>query len=186
MRSAPADDIERVLLDPEMIARIVRDLGARIAEDYRERDPVMVAILKGALPFLADLVRQMPIHLTLDFLEVSSYGTSTTSSGEVRILKDLAQPIDGRHVIVVEDILDTGQTLAFVMGHLQAKRPASLSLCALLDKPARRIVPVRADYLGTEIPDAFVVGYGLDHAERYRNLPFIGVLRPEVLGRPSA
>ena len=178
--AAPADDIAEVLIDERAIAAKVRELGKAIADDYRGKDVVLVSILKGALPFLADLMRQMPIPLALDFLEVSSYGEATESSGVVRILKDLAKPIEGRDVVVVEDILDTGQTLAYVIEHLRSKQPASVRLCTLLDKPARRIVPIRIDYRGFEIPDKFVVGYGLDYAERYRNLPFIGVLKPEV------
>ena len=178
--ATPADDIAEVLVDEQAIAQKVRDLGARIAEDYRGKDLVLVSILKGALPFLADLMRTIPIPLRLDFLEVSSYGASTESSGVVRILKDLANPIEGRHVLVVEDILDTGGTLAHVVDHLRSQRPASVRLCTLLDKPARRLVPIEIDYKGFEIPDKFVVGYGLDYAERYRNLPFIGVLKPEV------
>jgi hypoxanthine phosphoribosyltransferase len=177
---APADDIAEVLVTEEAIAAKVQELGARIARDYRGKDLVLVSILKGALPFLADLMRQVPIPLALDFLEVSSYGASTETSGVVRILKDLANPIEGRDVLVVEDILDTGNTLAFVVEHLRSQRPSSVRLCTLLDKPARRIVPIDIDYRGFEIPDKFVVGYGLDYAERYRNLPFIGVLRPEV------
>ncbi len=178
----PADDIAEILLDAPAIASKVRELGARIAADYEGREPVLVSILKGALPFLADLMRAIPIQLSLDFLEVSSYGASTRSSGVVRILKDLAQPIEGRHVIVVEDILDTGHTLSFVLDHLRSQHPASVALCTLLNKPARRIVGVTPEYSGYEIPDKFVVGYGLDYAERYRNLPFIGVLKPEVYG----
>jgi hypoxanthine phosphoribosyltransferase len=177
---SPANDIAEVLIDEQAIAAKVRELGRAIADDYRGKDLVLVSILKGALPFLADLMRQTPIPLALDFLEVSSYGTATESSGVVRILKDLAKPIEGRDVVVVEDILDTGQTLSYVIEHLHAKQPASVRLCTLLDKPARRIVPIRIDYRGFEIPDKFVVGYGLDYAERYRNLPFIGVLKPEV------
>lgn len=177
---SPADDVAEVLIDEHAIAAKVRELGSAIADDYRGKDVVLVSILKGALPFLADLMRQTPIPLALDFLEVSSYGETTESSGVVRILKDLAKPIEGRHVVVVEDILDTGQTLASVIEHLRSKHPASVRLCTLLDKPARRIVPIQIDYRGFEIPDKFVVGYGLDYAERYRNLPFIGVLKPEV------
>ena len=176
----PADDIAEVLVDEGAIETKVRELGARIADDYRGRDLVLVSILKGALPFLADLMRQIPLPLALDFLEVSSYGDATESSGVVRILKDIKNPIEGRDVLVVEDILDTGQTLAFVVAHLRSQRPASVRICTLLDKPARRIVPIEIDYKGFEIPDKFVVGYGLDFAERYRNLPFIGVLKPEV------
>ena len=178
--ATPADDIAEVLVDEKAISEKVRELGDRIAADYRGKDLVLVSILKGALPFLADLMRNIPIPLRLDFLEVSSYGAATESSGVVRILKDLASPIEGRDVLVVEDILDTGHTLAFVLEHLRSQRPDSLRLCTLLDKPARRIVPITIDYRGFEIPDKFVVGYGLDYAERYRNLPFIGVLKPEV------
>lgn len=182
--AAPAHpDIAEVLLDAPSIAAKVRELGARIAQDYTGKDPVLVSILKGALPFLADLMRQIQIPLSLDFLEVSSYGSSTESSGVVRILKDLAHPIQDRHVIVVEDILDTGFTLRYVIEHLRSQKPASLRLVTLLDKPARRIVPIQVDYRGFEIPDRFVVGYGLDYSERYRNLPFIGVLKPEVYER---
>lgn len=178
--ASPADDIAEVLIDEQAIAAKVRELGTAIANDYRGKDLVLVSILKGALPFLADLMRQMPIPLALDFLEVSSYGEATESSGNVRILKDLAKSIEGRDVVVVEDILDTGQTLSYVIEHLRSKQPRSVRLCTLLDKPARRIVPIQIDYRGFEIPDKFVVGYGLDYAERYRNLPFIGVLKPEV------
>ncbi len=177
---SPADDVAEILIDEATLAAKVRELGARIAADYRGTDVVLVSILKGALPFLADLMRAIPIHVALDFLEVSSYGESTESTGVVRILKDLAHPIEGRHVLVVEDILDTGNTLGYVLDHLRGQRPASVKLCALLDKPARRVVPIDVDYRGFIIPDKFVVGYGLDYAERYRNLPFIGVLRPEV------
>ena len=180
--STPADDIAEVLIDEQAIAAKVRELGTAIADDYRTKDVVLVSILKGALPFLADLMRQMPIPLALDFLEVSSYGDATESSGNVRILKDLAKSIEGRDVVVVEDILDTGQTLSYVIEHLRSKQPRSVRLCTLLDKPARRIVPIQIDYRGFEIPDKFVVGYGLDYAERYRNLPYIGVLKPSVYG----
>lgn len=180
---SPADDIAEVLVDADAIRAKVAELGARIAADYGGKDPVLVSLLKGALPFLADLMRQVPIRLSLDFIEVSSYGSSTESSGVVRILKDLAQPIEGRRVLVVEDIIDTGFTLRYVMDHLQQQKPESVRLVALLDKPARRIVPIGIDYKGFEIPDRFVVGYGLDYAERYRNLPFIGVLKPEVYNR---
>ena len=183
MQPDPADDIAEVLVTADAIAATVARLGARIAADYAGKDPVFVSILKGALPFLADLMRQVPIPLSLDFLEVSSYGSSTESSGVVRILKDLAHPIKDRHVLVVEDILDTGFTLRYVLEHLEQQKPASVKLCTLLDKPARRVVPINVDYRGIEIPDLFVVGYGLDYNERYRNLPFIGVLRPEVYER---
>ncbi|HEV8536704.1 MAG TPA: hypoxanthine phosphoribosyltransferase [Candidatus Limnocylindria bacterium] len=184
-RAQPADDVAEILVTAEQIAAKVGELGRRIAADYQGKDVVLVSILKGALPFLADLMRAIPIPLALDFLEVSSYGNATESSGAVRILKDLAHPIEGRHVLVVEDILDTGHTLSYVFDHLRAQRPESVRLCVLLDKPARRAVPIEIDYRGFEIPDKFVVGYGLDYAERYRNLPFVGVLKPEVYARPT-
>ena len=177
------DDVAEILLDTETISSRVRQLGADIARDYAAKDVVLVSILKGALPFLADLMRAAPIPLALDFLEVSSYGTSTETSGVVRVLNGLANRIVGRHVLIVDDIIATGLTLNYVIEHLRAQRPASIKLCALLDKPARRIVPLQIDYRGFEIPDKFVIGYGLDYAERYRNLPFIGVLRPEVYRR---
>jgi hypoxanthine phosphoribosyltransferase len=184
-RSQMADDVAEVLITAEEIAAKVQGLGASIARDYHGKDLVLVSILKGALPFLADLMRATPIPLALDFLEVSSYGAGSESTGAVRILKDLANPIEGRHVLVVEDILDTGHTLSYVFDHLRAQRPESVSLCVLLDKPARRVIPIEIDYRGFEIPDKFVVGYGLDYAERYRNLPFVGVLKPEVYARRS-
>src|SRR5438309_10177247 len=171
-RAQQADDVAEVLVTAEKIAAKVKELGVRIAADYQGKDLGLVSILKGALPFLADLMRATQIPLALDFLEVSSYGAETESTGVVRILKDIAKPIEGRDVVVVEDILDTGQTLAYVIEHLRSKQPASVRLCTLLDKPARRIVPIQIDYRGFEIPDKFVVGYGLDYAERYRNLPF--------------
>jgi len=177
-RRQQADDVAEILVTSEEIAAKVRELGARIAVDYQGKDLVLVSILKGALPFLADLMRATQIPLALDFLEVSSYGAGTESTGAVRILKDLAHPIEGRHVLVVEDILDTGHTLSYVFDHLRAQRPESVRLCVLLDKPARRVIPIDIDYRGFEIPDKFVVGYGLDFRQRYRNLPYIGVVKP--------
>src|SRR5438552_15047053 len=167
----PADDIAEVLLDAETIKRKVHELGARIADDYEGRDLVLVSILKGALPFLADLMREIPIYCSLDFLEVSSYGAGTTTTGVVRILKDLAKPIEGRDVLVVDHILDTGHTLSYVIEHLRGQHPSSLGLCALLDKPARRVTPIQAHYRGFQIPDTFGVGYGLDFAQRYLHPP---------------
>src|SRR5712691_1192629 len=151
-RAQPADDVAEVLVAADEIAAKVRELGGRIASDYQGRDLVLVSVLKGALPFLADLMRATPIPLALDFLEVSSSARSTESSGVVRILKDLAHPIEGRHVLVVEDILDTGHTLAYVIDHLRGQHPASVRLCVLLDKPARRAVATEIDYRGFVIP----------------------------------
>ena len=175
-------DVEEVLLSGEEVQARVGELGAQLAADYEGRDPVLVSVLKGSIIFLADLVRAMPIPLAIDLMEVSSYGASTESSGQVRILKDLSTSIEGREVIVVEDIIDTGLTLNYLLRYLHDKGPASIRICCLLDKPARRLAPIEIDYRGFTIPDRFVIGYGLDYAERYRNLPYIGVLRPSVYG----
>ncbi|HEY8771567.1 MAG TPA: hypoxanthine phosphoribosyltransferase [Candidatus Limnocylindria bacterium] len=173
-------DVEEVLLSGDEVQTRVAELGAQLAADYEGRDPVLVSVLKGSIIFLADLVRAMPIPLSIDLMEVSSYGSSTESSGQVRILKDLSTPIEGREVIVVEDIIDTGLTLNYLLRYLHDKGPASIRICCLLDKPARRLAPIEIDYRGFTIADRFVIGYGLDYAERYRNLPYIGVLRPSV------
>ncbi|MDQ3880451.1 MAG: hypoxanthine phosphoribosyltransferase [Chloroflexota bacterium] len=181
--SAPAGqhaDVERILVTEQQIQARVRELGAQLAGDYAARDPVLVSVLKGSILFLADLIRAIDVPLSVDLMEVSSYGTGTESSGLVRILKDLSAPIEGRHVVVVEDIIDTGLTLNYLLRYLDGKHPASIAVCALLDKPARRLVEIPIAYRGFSIPDQFVVGYGLDFAERYRNLPYVGVLRPEV------
>ena len=178
-------DVEEVLLTGEQVQARVAELGAQLAADYEGRDPVLVSVLKGSIIFLADLVRAMPIPLSIDLMEVSSYGASTESSGQVRILKDLSRPIEGRHVVVVEDIIDTGLTLNYLLKYLHDKAPASITICCLLDKPARRLAPIEIGYRGFSIPDRFVIGYGLDYDERYRNLPYIGVLRPSVYGGAS-
>jgi hypoxanthine phosphoribosyltransferase len=176
------DDVEAVLFSGDQIQARVAELGAQLALDYAGRDPVLVSVLKGSIVFLADLVRRMEIPLSIDLMEVSSYGASTESSGQVRILKDLSMAIDGRDVIVVEDIIDTGLTLNYLLRYLHDKGPASIRICCLLDKPARRLADITIDYRGFTIPDRFVIGYGLDYDERYRNLPYIGVLRPSVYG----
>jgi hypoxanthine phosphoribosyltransferase len=176
------DDVEEILLSDDQIRARVAELGAQLADDYADRDPVLVSVLKGSIIFLADLVRATPIPLSVDLMEVSSYGASTESSGQVRILKDLSNAIAGRHVIVVEDIIDTGLTLNYLLRYLDDKGPASVRICCLLDKPARRLAEIDIDYRGFTIPDRFVIGYGLDYAERYRNLPYIGVLKPSVYG----
>jgi hypoxanthine phosphoribosyltransferase len=175
-------DVEEVLLSGEEVQARVAELGAQLAADYEGREPVLVSVLKGSIIFLADLVRAMPIPLSIDLMEVSSYGTSTESSGQVRILKDLSTSIEGREVLVVEDIIDTGLTLNYLLRYLHDKGPASIRICCLLDKPARRLAPIEIDYRGFTIADRFVIGYGLDYGERYRNLPYIGVLRPSVYG----
>jgi hypoxanthine phosphoribosyltransferase len=184
---APADlerDIAEVLITSDQIQAKVGDLGARISADYAGREVTLVSVLKGSLPFMADLMRHITVPVTIDLMEVSSYGGATTeTTGLVRILKDLSSPIDGRDVLIVEDIIDTGLTLNYLIRYLNGQAPSSLRICTLLDKPARRLVEIPIDYLGFTIPDRFVVGYGLDYGERYRNLPFIGVLRPEVYAR---
>lgn len=175
-------DVEEILLSSEQVQARVAELGGQLAADYAGRDPVLVSVLKGSIIFLADLVRAMPIPLSIDLMEVSSYGASTESSGQVRILKDLSTSIAGREVVVVEDIIDTGLTLNYLLRYLHDKGPASIRICCLLDKPARRLAEIEIDYRGFTIPDRFVIGYGLDYGERYRNLPYIGVLRPSVYG----
>ena len=176
------DDVEDILLDADTIANRVAELGAQLTSDFGDRDPVLVSVLKGALPFLADLMRAMEMPVSIDLMEVSSYGSGTETTGQVRILKDLSASIEGRHVIIVEDIIDTGLTLNYLLRYLADKGPASVSIVCLLDKPARRLAEIPIDYTGFTIPDRFVVGYGLDFDERYRNLPYIGVLKPSVYG----
>ncbi len=158
----------------------VEELGRQITQDYQGKDLVLVGILKGAVVFFADLIRHVELPMSMDFMAISSYGNATKSAGVVRILKDLDKDIVGKHIIIVEDIVDSGLTLSFLKENLLSRGAASLRICALLDKPERRKVDIRADYQGFSIPDAFVVGYGLDYAEYYRNLPYIGVLKPEI------
>ncbi len=174
-------DIGDVLVAEADIAARVAELGAQIAVDYGGRPVTLVSVLKGSLPFMADLMRAIDLPLRIDLMEVSSYGgNNTESSGLVRILKDLSASIEGEDVLIVEDIIDTGLTLNYLIRYLRGKNPASLRICTLLDKPARRLVEIPVDYIGFTIPDQFVVGYGLDYGELYRNLRFVGVLRPEV------
>lgn len=174
-----AEDVSEILLSPEQLAVKVQELGAAISRDYEGQDLLLIGVLKGAVVFLSDLLRAITIPVAIDFMAVSSYGAATKSSGIVRILKDLDESIEGRHVLVVEDIVDTGLTLQYMLENLASRRPASLKVCALLDKPDRRQVEVPVDYIGFHIPDKFVIGYGLDYADKYRNLPYIGVLRPD-------
>lgn len=175
-------DIEKVLFSEQQLADKVAQLGAQISSDYEGKNPLIVSVLKGSYVFMADLTRQITIPCNIDFMAVSSYGAGTKTTGEVQIIKDIGSKIDGRHLIIVEDILDSGVTLNFLMKILKARGAASIRLCTLLSKPERRKVDVPIDYLGFEIPDAFVVGYGLDYAECYRNLPYIGILKPAVYG----
>jgi hypoxanthine phosphoribosyltransferase len=172
--------IERVLIAEEDVRRRVRELGALIAEEYRGKDLLLVSVLKGSIVFIADLIRAIPIPHEIDFMATSSYGASARSSGVVRILKDLNKPIEGRNVVVVEDIIDSGHTLDYLLRILQERQPASLRIVTLLDKPERREVDIQVDWVGFPIPNDFVVGYGLDYNEIFRNLPYIGVLKPSV------
>lgn len=174
------DDIREVLFSQEKIAEIVQNMGRQISEDYKGKNLLLVSVLKGSLLFMADLMRAIDIHCEIDFLSVSSYGKGTQTSGEVRILKDLDSSLEGKDLLVVEDILDSGVTLSFLLKNLSARNPASIRLCTFLDKPERRRVDIHADYVGASVPDEFIVGYGLDYAEKYRNLPYVGVLKPSV------
>ncbi|MDQ2934804.1 MAG: hypoxanthine phosphoribosyltransferase [Chloroflexota bacterium] len=180
------DDVEEILLSADEISTRVAELGAQLAADYAGRTPVLVSVLKGSIMFLADLIRAMDVSLNVDLMEVSSYGSATESSGQVRILKDLSSSIEGRDVVVVEDIIDTGLTLNYLLRYLGERNPASVRVCCLLDKPARRLAEIDIDYRGFSIPDRFVIGYGLDYDERYRNLPYIGVLRASIYGAGRA
>lgn len=180
------DHIEQVLITKEQIEEKIKELGEKISNDYRNCDNLLlVGVLKGAVVFMADLIRNIDIPLDIDFMAVSSYGSSTESSGVVRILKDLDDPIEGKDLLVVEDIIDSGLTLSDMCDILKSRKPKSLKICALLDKPSRRKIDLKVDYLGFEIPDYFVVGYGLDYAEKYRNLPDICVLKPEIYQDPQ-
>ncbi|MEP7200471.1 MAG: hypoxanthine phosphoribosyltransferase, partial [Chloroflexota bacterium] len=173
-------DVAEVLVSREQIQARLAELGPQIARDYDGLNPVLVCVLKGALPFLADLMRHIDAPIEIDFMAISSYGgRRTESTGVVRILMDLATNVAGRHVLIVEDIVDTGRTLTYIMQNLQTRQPASVKVCTLLDKPARRQLVVPLAYVGFEIPDKFVIGYGLDFDEYYRNLSYVGVLKPE-------
>lgn len=175
-------DIERVLFTEEALRARVGELAQQINRDLAGKEPVLISVLRGSFIFMADLVRAIELPCRVDFMAVSSYGSGTTSSGQVKITKDLSESIEGRDIIVVEDILDSGNTLSYLFQLLQARHPASVRLCTLLDKPSRRTKEVELHYSGFTIPDYFVVGYGLDYAEKYRNLPYIGILKPCVYG----
>jgi len=173
-------DLDRILLTRDQIQEAIKKMGKRITEDYAGKEPVLIGILRGAVVFFADLVREIDLPLTMEFMAISSYGSSTKSSGVVRIIKDLDRDISGRDVLVVEDIVDSGLTLSHLKQVLATRNAASVSIVTLLDKPARRKVPLEVEYSCFNIPDAFVVGYGLDYDEKYRNLPDIGVLHPRI------
>jgi hypoxanthine phosphoribosyltransferase len=172
--------VGEVLITDQQIREKTAELGRQLSEDYRGKNPLLICVLKGGLMFLADLMREMHIPVEIDFMAVSSYGDATESSGVVRILMDLDRNIRGRHVLIVEDIIDTGRTLNYIIDNLRTRDPASVKVCTLLNKPARRVLDIPIDYVGFEIPDRFVIGYGLDYGEIYRNLPFVGVLKPEM------
>ena len=173
-------DMQEILFTPEALARRVKELADQITQDYAGQSPLSVGTLRGSFVVMADLVRQINLPLTVDFLSASSYGSGTESSGQVKLKLDLADDISGRDVLIIEDIVDSGNTLSKLLPELQKRGPASLKVCALLDKPERRVLPFQANYVGFTIPDAFVVGYGLDFDQHYRQLPYIGVLKPSV------
>ena len=173
--------VSEVLIDEDRLRARVAELGEEISADYAGREPLLIGVLKGAVFFMADLMRHLTVACEVDFMAISSYGDSTDSSGVVRILKDLDINIDGRDVLVVEDIIDSGLTLSYLIRNLEAREPASLEVCALMTKPERREIDVPVRYVGFEIPNRFVIGYGLDFAERYRNLPYVGVLHPNLI-----
>lgn len=173
-------DIKDVYYSEETLREIVKELGRRISEDYKDKNLLLVSVLKGSVVFMADLMRAITVPCEIDFMCVSSYASGTTSSGVVKIIKDLDINLEGKDVLIVEDILDSGRTLNYIISILEKRNPASIKICTLLDKPERRVVDLYADYSGAEVPDEFVVGYGLDYDEKYRNLPYVGVLKEEV------
>ncbi len=183
MRDAAVGEI---LVQPDDLSRRVRELGRQISADYAGRDLLLVGVLKGAVFFLSDLMRHIAVPCEVDFMAVASYGSATDSSGVVRILKDLDAPLEGRHVLIVEDIVDSGLTLQYLLRNLGARNPASLEVCALLTKPERRKVELEAKYVGFEIPDRFVIGYGLDFDEKYRNLPYVATMTDEAIAAAAA
>lgn len=175
------NDIKEILISEDRIQNRLQEIGERITADYKDKDNfLLVGVLKGAVIFMADLIRHIDLPLKVDFMAISSYGASTESSGVVRIMKDLEEDVEGKNLLIVEDIIDSGLTLSYMYNILKSRKPASIKICTLLDKPSRRKVDIKVDYLGFEIPDYFVVGYGLDYGEKYRNLPYICVLKPEI------
>ena len=176
------DDIEKILINDTELKEKVIELGKNISDDYKGLSPVFITVLRGSIIFLCDLIREVKIPISLDFLSVSSY-SGQSHTGVVRIIKDLDENIENKHVILIEDIIDTGLTLNYIIGMLRERKPASIKVCALLDKKVRRIIDIPIDYKGFEIPDEFVVGYGMDYNQQYRNLPFIGILKEEILNQ---
>ncbi|MBS4216609.1 hypoxanthine phosphoribosyltransferase [Bacillus sp. FJAT-29953] len=173
-------DIKEVLVSEEEIQEKVKELAAQLTEEYKDRFPLAIGVLKGALPFMADLLKRMDCYLEMDFMDVSSYGNSMVSSGEVKIIKDLDTSVEGRDILIIEDIIDSGLTLSYLVDLFRYRKAKSIKIVTLLDKPAGRKSKIQADVVGFIVPDEFVVGYGLDYMEKYRNLPYIGVLKPEV------
>lgn len=173
-------DIQEVLYSKEYLAGVVQELGRKISEDYKGKNLLMVSVLKGSVVFMADLMRAVTIPCSIDFMSVSSYGSGVKTSGVVKIIKDLDINLEGKDLLLVEDILDSGMTLHYIRDMLQQRHPRSIRLCTFFDKPERRTVDITADYFGAVVPDAFIVGYGLDYDEKYRNLPYVGILKPEV------
>lgn len=178
-------DIEKVLYSEKDIENIVKSLAKEIEKDYNGKDFIMVGLLKGCVSFMVDLMREINLDFGIDFLAVSSYGNSTVSSGRVNIQKDISTSVDGKHILIVEDIVDSGRTLAFISQYLYAKNAASVKICTLFNKPERRVADIDVAYVGSVIPDAFIVGYGLDYAEKYRNLPYVGVLKESVYSQDT-
>lgn len=173
-------DIEKILITKEEIALRCKELGQELTEEYQGKNPLVIGVLKGSIHFMADVCREMDCYLELDFMDVSSYGNATVSSGEVRILKDLDTNVEGRDLLIVEDIIDSGRTLGYLVDLFKYRKANSVKIVTLLDKPEGRVVDIEADYIGFDVPNEFVVGYGLDYAEQYRNLPYVGVLKPSV------
>ena len=173
-------DIEKILISREEISQRCAELGKILTEEYQGKDPLVVGVLTGAVPFMADIVREMDCPLQMDFMDVSSYGNALVSSGEVKIIKDLDTNVEGRDLLVVEDIIDSGRTLAYLVDLFKYRKAKSVKIVTLLDKHEGRIVDIKADYVGFDVPNEFVVGYGLDYAEHYRNLPYVGVLKPSI------
>lgn len=178
-----ASDISEILVPAQDIQRRVADIGQAISQDYAGRNPLLIGVLKGVLFFMADLLRAITIRVEVDFIAVSGYAPGARAPGVVRLVKDLEIPIDGRHILFVEDVIDTGLTLNYLLRNLRARQPASLEVCVLFDKPEHRLIDLPLKYVGFQLPDRFVVGYGLDHREKYRNLPFVGLLKPEAFQR---
>ncbi|KOF56207.1 MULTISPECIES: hypoxanthine phosphoribosyltransferase [Clostridium] len=174
------EDIEKILIDEEQIGKKIKEIGNNISRDYKGKDLILIGVLKGSVMYMANLAKEIDIPCTMDFMSVSSYGNSTTSSGVVKILKDLDASVEGKDVLIVEDIIDSGITLKYLQKYLRAKNPNSVEITTLLNKPERRKADIDVKYIGFEVPDYFLVGYGLDYAEKYRNLPYIGILKEEI------